>query len=424
VRQKKIQYNNDPLAVSKKQQRSIAFFWYGFTIFTVTAIFILIGNKYLSGAACQGIQVVALSLMVIGATDLMKYKFDDEYLKNVFTIYFIYSLTVVANGAKFDFASIKTLLLDGGYGILPYLTPLVVLLPRNFVVYKKTVITLLIFGGLFIIFDIAYFEIIHNPDWLNLESQLFIEIFVGGLAAPVGFLLSIYLYNNKFTNIFASAVILIAVYFLIYRARRGSLALCLTSVAAAGMMYLIYTKRTALVILIAIVLISFNTIFLSGIKLPGMFTFLMARKDEDTRSGVEDYMRAGMQSKKDWLIGKGINGTYYCPFFVDLVTGSYERPIVETGYLQIILKGGIISLTLLLLILLPAIYKGFFDSRNVFSKAAAMYVLLWVMSLYPAVGNDFSMKYVLLWVAVGICYSKKIRELPDDIIKAHFKRLK
>jgi hypothetical protein len=423
VRQKKL-YDNDPLAVSKKQQRSIGFFWTGFTIFVVTAIFILIGNKYLSGATCQAIQVVALSLMVIGATDLMKYKFDDEYLKNVFTIYFIYSLTVVANGAKFDFASIKTLLLDGGYGILPYLTPLVILLPRNFVIYKKTFTTLLIFGAVFIIFDMVYFEIIHNPDWADLESQLYIEIFVGALAAPVGFLLSIYLYNSKFTTLFAAVVMLVTVYFLIYRARRGSLALCLTSVAAAGMMYLIYTKRTALIIVISIILISFNTIFLSGIKLPGMFTFLMARKDEDTRSGVEDYMRAGMQSKKDWLIGKGINGTYYCPFFVDLVTGSYERPIVETGYLQIILKGGIISLTLLLLILVPAVYKGFFDSKNIFTKAAAMYVLLWIMSLYPTVANDFSMKYVLLWIAAGICYSKNIRSLSDDIIKVHLKRLK
>jgi hypothetical protein len=423
VRQKKITYNNNPLAVSKKQQRSIAFFWYGFLVFTVTAIFILIGNKYLSGATCQAIQVVALSFMVIGATDLMKYKFDDEYLKNVFTIYMVYSLTVVARGIKFDFASIKTLLLDGGYGILPYLTPLVVLLPKNLVVYKQTFVTLLILGGLFLVFDMAYYTIIHNPDWMDLESQLYIEIFVGALAAPAAFLLSVYLYNNKFTNLFTAIVLLVAVYFLIYRARRGSLALCLTSVAAAGMMYLIYTKRTALIILISIILISFNTIFLSGIKLPGMFNFLMARKDEDTRSGVEDYMRSGMQSKKDWLIGKGINGTYYCPFFVDLVTGSYERPVIETGYLQIILKGGIISLTLLLLMLIPAVYKGFFDSQNIFTKAAAMYVLLWMVSLYPTVSNDFSMKYVFLWIAVGICYSKKIRELPDDIIKSHLKRL-
>jgi O-antigen ligase len=424
VRQKKVQYNNDPFVVSKKHLRSITFFWYGFTIFTIAAIFILIGNKYFNGATCQAIQVVALSFMVIGATDLMKYKFDDPYLKNMFTIYFIYSLTVVARGIQLDFASIKTLLLDGGAGILPYLAPLVVLLPRNLSMYKKLFTTLLIFGGLFILFDIAYYEVIHNPDWMNLESQLFIEVFVGALAAPAAFLLSVYLYNNKFTNIFTAVVILVAVYFLIYRARRGSLALCLTSVAAAGIMYLVYTKRTALVIFISIILISFNTIFLSGIKLPGMFTFLMARKDEDTRSGVEDYMRSGMQSKKDWLIGKGINGTYFCPFVMDLETQSYERPVIETGYLQIILKGGIISLTLLLLILIPAVYKGFFDSKNIFSKAAAMYVLLWIMSLYPTIANDFSMKYVFLWVTVGICYSKKIRGLSDDIIKDHFKRLR
>lgn len=68
---------------------------------------------------------------------------------------------------------------------------------------------------------------------------------------------------------------------------------------------------------------------------------------------------------KDWIIGKGVVGEYYCP------TGATEdgyRQVIETDYLQIILKGGIISLGLLFLIAIPAIFKGLFYSKIYFQK--------------------------------------------------------
>lgn len=414
---------NSPLIISRKQQKSITFFWYGFILYTITTVLILIGNKYLNGAACQAIQMVALVLMIVGASDLMRYKFDDEYLKNTFTIYLFYSLTVVARGQQFDYGSLKTMLLDGGFGILPYLAPFIVLFPRNFAIYKKAFTTLLIFGIAFIIFDIVYADILLNPDWMDLESQGYVEAFSGYLALPAGFILITFAYHKKKLNIFAFAVLLVAIYFLLYRARRGTVAICLASLAAAGMVYLIYTKRTVIVIIASVFLIAISTTLMSGIKMPGMLSFIMARKDEDTRSGVEQYMYASMTTK-DWIIGKGINGKYFCPTVINLVDQTYDRPVIETGYLQIILKGGIISLVLLLLILLPAVYKGFFDSKNILAKGASMFILLWVVSLYPTIGNEFNMKYLLIWICVGICYSKQIRYMPDVVIKNHFKRLK
>ena len=155
---------------------------------------------------------------------------------------------------------------------------------------------------------------------------------------------------------------------------------------------------------------------ISDSKNGNIFTFLMARKDEDTRSNVEEAFYADMTTT-EWIIGKGINGEYYCPGVENVMNNTSYRNIIETGYLQIILKGGIISLALLLLILIPAIYKGLFNSNNILSKGAALWIFLWTIYLYPTIGIGFCMYHLLVWISVGICYSGKIRAMADSDIK-------
>jgi hypothetical protein len=124
----------------------------------------------------------------------------------------------------------------------------------------------------------------------------------------------------------------------------------------------------------------------------------------------------------DWIIGRGINGQYYCPHFDPNSLTDY-RPIIETDYLNIILKGGIISISLFLLITLPAAVKGIFYSNNNLSKAAGFWILIWLMNLYPTTVVAFNLNYLLFWIAVGICYNKKIRSIPEDLMKVYFSRL-
>ena len=66
--------------------------------------------------------------------------------------------------------------------------------------------------------------------------------------------------------------------------------------------------------------------------------------------------------------------------------------VIETGYLQIILKGGIISVLIIVLILVPAAFNGLFYSNNLLSKAAAVWILLSVLYSYPSISQDFSMR--------------------------------
>ena len=176
-------------------------------------------------------------------------------------------------------------------------------------------------------------------------------------------------------------------------------------------------------IFLSIVFVASTALFFAGRNTPAMFNFLLERGDEDTRTGVEEYMAADMSSN-DWIFGKGYNGKYFCPNVGDVtdVTGMGYRDIIETGYLQIILTSGLIGLGLLVLILVPAVFLGLFKSKNVLSKAAAIWIFLWIIYEYPTVGVAFTMHYILVWISVGICYSSKIRNIPDFVIRTYLQR--
>lgn len=422
--QKEIFSTDASLVVSKKQTGSLYLFWYGIAIYTIFYTLSTTNNIYISAALCQGIQIIGFLLIIAGAATLIKFKFDNQYLQLVFTLFLLYSISIVLRGSSYDFNSLKIMFLEAGSGAMPYLVPIVALLPRKIGAYKNIFQVLLILGVTFIICVILFYNILHDPDRLNQLSLGLVENFSGLLAIPVGFVLLTYFYHSQkkdfldlgWKNIFAGVVLLVALFFAIYRARRGLIFICGTTIAAILMIYFISTKKKALVITLLIVFLAAVTLFMAGRKTPAIFNFLIDRGEEDTRTGVEEYMYADMSST-DWIIGKGINGEYYCPIVDNVNDPSGYRQNIETGYLQMILKGGIVNVALLLLILVPAAFKGIFKSKNILSKAAGMWILLWIIYEYPIIGVGFSMHYILVWISVGICYSKKISKLSDNTIK-------
>lgn len=418
-------------AVSKKHETGLNFFWYGFVLFTVFYTLSTTQSTYVSAAMCQAVQILGLGLVIMGAVQLMSFKFDNQYLQMVFTVYLLYSISTVLRGAEYDFNSLKKMFLDVSFGALPYITPLVILLPRKIGFYKKIFTSLIIMGGFFLLFTVLFYNVLHDPDRLNLLSLGMIENFAGLLALPAGFILLTYLYHAGEKdllglgkkNIFALLVMMVALFFAIYRARRGLIFMCVSTLAFIGMIYLISYKKKALIIMLSVAFIAAASIFFAGRKTPAIFNFVLERGDEDTRTGVEEYMYADM-STTDWIIGKGINGEYYCPIVENVNDASGYRDNIETGYLQMILKGGVVSVVLLLLILVPAVYKGLFGSRNILSKAAAIWILLWIVYEYPIIGVGFTMHYILVWISVGICFSKKITSMSDMSIKYYLQNKK
>jgi hypothetical protein len=254
-------------------------------------------------------------------------------------------------------------------------------------------------------------------------STALIETFVQNLALPSGFILFTYLYHNNKKNLFALAVMILTFLLSVIRARRGLMFISVTMLVAAYIIYYFTSKGKVLRVILSVFLFAF--LFVYGRQVyynnrGGVFGLISGRMSEDTRSMVEEQFFSSMKTK-DWIIGKGLQGDYYCPG-IDEVEGKVTifRTVIETGYLQIILKGGWVSLGLLLLIGLPAIYNGYFKSKNLLSKAAATWILLLLVYTYPSTINTFTLNYLLFWLSVGICYSTEIRDLPDDTVKTFF----
>ncbi|MFN8250473.1 MAG: hypothetical protein U0V75_01230 [Ferruginibacter sp.] len=409
-------------ALTKSELRSFNLFCFGLMTYTVGYAPTMCTVKAISGSALQGIQIAGLVILFSGFFGLVKFQLEDKYIENVLKALLVYGLVVVARGIKFDVDSLKTVVFDPDYTIFVYLVPMVLLFPRKLELYKRLFYFLNLYGVLFLVFCAIFWDILLMPDWRNWEAQYDMDCFFLYFAFPAIFNLFFYVFQKKQRNIFLFIVTLLSVYLTIYRARRGAILMNVTALLGILMVYLIYTKRTFWIIFLSVFFTLFMSVFMSNVKLPSMFDNLQQRGDDDTRTGVELAMKADMNPVQ-WVFGKGLGGTYYCPLIVDDPNNiTFQRRVIETGYLQIILNGGILYLALLGMILFPAVYKGLLKSHNAFTKGAAIFILLWIFYQYPRIVTGFNMYYIEIWIAAGICLSEKIRNMSDDTIKAYLNR--
>lgn len=127
-------------------------------------------------------------------------------------------------------------------------------------------------------------------------------------------------------------------------------------------------------------------------------------------------------------IGRGSLGSYYSDFF-ERTRRYYEftgekswagdvpdRITVEVGYLQMMLKGGLILVVLNIGMYVSAIYFALFRSNNKFIKRLGYYILiiaiLSMVSLRPA----FSPTFIFFWIAIGTVLNKRYRHMSDKEI--------
>lgn len=136
-----------------------------------------------------------------------------------------------------------------------------------------------------------------------------------------------------------------------------------------------------------------------------IFKNIASRASEDTRSGVErlfflDFMNSPIE---DWIFGRGMDGTY-AQMSVNPETGetTYERPVIETGYLHMLMKGGVIYDILILSFLFITVSKSFkINRRN--SKYMAFILLTYLIDMYTT--NPvcvFSVRSIIFWFCVSV----------------------
>lgn len=238
-----------------------------------------------------------------------------------------------------------------------------------------------------------------------------------GLPFISAFLLGLSIYfNKKQRNI---NIIIWAIYFILMmlNARRNaSFTLLLYAVIAYIFTSLSSIKKnvakTVIVYLFSILiglilLINFDSLA------SGVFNNMANRANEDTRSGVEELFFADFSNApiSDWIFGRGMDGGYYQPTKNE-ETGEIadNRTVIETGYLNMMLKGGIIYDATIILIMLLAIKRGF-TKHNSINKYISIILLTYFIDLYTT--NPvcaFSVRSILFWFCISILLNEqKIR---------------
>lgn len=407
--------------VTTKTDTFLLLFLLGFFLYTLFYSLTATRFPHIIG---QGFQSIGIVLMFVGGYRILQWKFESAYLRLIFTIYIIWLLGVMVRGFTLNYDLIKTFLFQAWFGAMLYFVPLLALLPRNFYFYKRIFDLIIVFGLAHLALDLVFIGDLMAPPDLDEElvGKSAVEVFSRTLGVPTSFILLTYPYHSRNRNIFSIITLLLIVVFGIMRARRGLILMASLPLMFSYILYLYrsqFTMKGLMIFLTVAGGLFLNTYAISVFSKGSMFQYLNERALEDTRTGVEVRFYHDFQLI-DWVVGRGMNGKYYCPEVPSPNDVHGYREVIETDFLQIILKGGIISLGLLMAILIPAMFLGFFDSNNLLAKASSIWIFLAILNMYPSTVNTFTLNYFLVWIGVGICYSKTIRSMPDEVLAKYF----
>lgn len=143
-----------------------------------------------------------------------------------------------------------------------------------------------------------------------------------------------------------------------------------------------------------------------------MFHNLSQRATEDTRSGVEELFFEDFDKSpvEDWIFGRGMDGSYYQPVKNEL-TGEIinYRQGIETGYLTMMLKGGLLYDLVVILMMMVALHGAFRKENDVSIKYIAAILITYFLDMYttnPVV--DYGVRSILFWFIISVLLQDKI----------------
>jgi hypothetical protein len=135
----------------------------------------------------------------------------------------------------------------------------------------------------------------------------------------------------------------------------------------------------------------------------------------DTRTFLYVDVFRDIKINNAYLFGKAINAGYASDDFE-----TYNRLSVEVGFLQILLKTGIVGFIMYIALIVTAIFKAINTSRNLFIKYLGMLLSGYVLMFFIENMILFNLLNIITWIIVGMCHSRELRELNDEEIKELF----
>lgn len=347
------------------------------------------------------IAIIVIFLVLLHRRSLVTFS---RALNALILLFALYSLFIVARGDFSGGAKEFIFTLNGNMHALPYVFPFIILfLPnRRFI---KDVLNVFYWSCLMAV-----------PLWLINAGNLVQTSFYGENIAAyfpyfAAFLLAFLKFFSPHRRICILLVYLFYFLLMVLNARRNVVA----SLFLYGLVAVLsnfkwnisnFLKFVAPSILLIFVLI-LNFTFLSNTVLQN----LLGRLDEDTRSNVELLMLADFASSPvtDTILGRGMDGTYFHDdFSVEGEEQDNERTVVETGYLNFVLKGGIIYMLLVVIITITSIVRGLKHS-NAVPICMPLLLMVFLLDFYMTTPlSVFSTKLIIYWFIVSFCFQKKL----------------
>lgn len=404
--------------VETLRETKAMFLFFGFFCLYAVA-FCVYSAVVINPIICQVFQIVGIVGMLYSVVSLTEWRFESKYFRNIFVLFISWQICTIFRNNNLEYKNIKDMLFGAESGLLLYFIPFIVLVKDKKALIKCVNGFLVIFGLCFVVLTVLFVKKILLLDQTNTADKFVFEVFVKILGLPVGFVILTARHQKKSSVLFAIFILVVEFVLAAYKARRGLL--LLTSLQGLLGFILVFGRMSFSLKVVMLLggLVLLGITYEGGFLRKGVgFDLLSERMTEDTRSGPEDCFYADFQ-RNDWIFGRGFKGEYYCPN-IDLNDTTGYRKMIETDYLNIILKSGIISIVLMLLIMIPAVYLGLLKSRNSLGRASAIWILIWMVSTYPLTVTTFSLNYMLVWISIAICYSPTIREASDEKIKGWF----
>lgn len=138
----------------------------------------------------------------------------------------------------------------------------------------------------------------------------------------------------------------------------------------------------------------------------------------DTRTFVWEETLLDLKQNNAVLFGKGMSGTIKTrlPSFVDETIRNGRRLFVESAFLEHFRRGGLIFTLLNFVTLIWAVWYASVNSRNRLLLLATMALTFFFFLSFIGHIAALSHEYIMYWILIGLCLSKKWNSYTDDQI--------
>jgi len=138
---------------------------------------------------------------------------------------------------------------------------------------------------------------------------------------------------------------------------------------------------------------------------------------QDTRTLLYQEVFSSMtETNTSFIIGGGATAKYQSRIIVE-ANNDRGRYRSEVGFLNMLLYSGGIGVLLYFLVLAMSAYYALYQSSNFFTKILGVFIASrWLLFFIEDI-TLYDMNFYFLWIAIGMCFSKKFRGATDQQIK-------